>query len=627
VAAAALFTLSQAEPNITAKGGVKAAGTRAATWTVGNAQFADGNLNGLICEGATARLALATGTGEGSYVSAIHATEFAFNAIGSHWTADLPADSSLSVEVRASDDGLAWSAWIPVEPVGNRSGNGFLDAGEVVFAQGRYLQCRVTLRRGASGAAPTVDRLALTYIDTSQGPTVWEASASSGLRAATTGQPPLISRAAWGCPEPNSSVNWPPEYCPTLKIIVHHTVTSNNPPDPAAAVRAIYYYHATELGWGDIGYNFLIDQYGNVYEGRYGGDNVIGGHAAQYNPGSVGIALLGNFMTEWPTQAAQDALVKWCAWECSRHHIDPTGQGLFVDKNLANICGHRDAMPTACPGDTLYSLLPNIRSRTAAICTPPIPGYRELWITHNTPAVLAPGQTVSVSITLQNKGSLTWVKDGKYAYHLGYHWYRTDGTQFVQSPDDDKRTALPYDVAPEQSVTLNALLTAPREPGQYRLEWDMVREGYTWFKAEGNQPLNVNISVANPTLALDHNHLIFLADDSYSTGAQTVPVANAGAGTINWAASSNTNWCRLDAAFGAASYGAPSTMIVRVDRDVFRQTYGYDRWVTTQVTVGASSPDGPVVSSPQTISVSYLLSSQPLPHSVFPVIGRGAAGR
>ena len=90
-------------------------------------------------------------------------------------------------------------------------------------------------------------------------------------------------------------MQWDPEYVPVKKIIVHHTVTSNSDPDPAATVRSIYYYHAVSLGWGDIGYNFLIDRQGRIYEGRYGGNAVVGGHALTWNYGSVGIAALGNY--------------------------------------------------------------------------------------------------------------------------------------------------------------------------------------------------------------------------------------------------------------------------------------------------------------------------------------------
>src|SRR5919197_457383 len=85
--------------------------------------------------------------------------------------------------------------------------------------------------------------------------------------SSSVSQPRVISRAEWGADE--SLMTWAPEFQVTQKLIIHHTATQNDDPDPTATIRSIYRYHAVMQGWGDIGYNFLVDEAGNVYEGRY----------------------------------------------------------------------------------------------------------------------------------------------------------------------------------------------------------------------------------------------------------------------------------------------------------------------------------------------------------------------
>ncbi|MBU2595550.1 N-acetylmuramoyl-L-alanine amidase, partial [Patescibacteria group bacterium] len=104
-------------------------------------------------------------------------------------------------------------------------------------------------------------------------------------------------------------MTWAPEYVRPNKIIIHHTASGNNPPDPAAVMRSIYYYHAVSLGWGDIGYNYLFDQYGNMYEGRAGGNMVVGAHAYGQNYGSVGLSVIGNFVNTDITSSALTSLI------------------------------------------------------------------------------------------------------------------------------------------------------------------------------------------------------------------------------------------------------------------------------------------------------------------------------
>jgi N-acetylmuramoyl-L-alanine amidase len=211
-------------------------------------------------------------------------------------------------------------------------------------------------------------------------------------------QPPIVTRADWGADESIRKNNQ--KYAPITKLFVHHTVTSPDgaDPDPAATVRAIYAYHVQGNGWDDIGYNFLIDAQGKIYEGRWARDyapgekptgedlndsGVVGAHVLNHNAGSAGVAMLGDFTGGEPTTAAREALVKLMAWKADRHGIDVTARDPFmasdgVVSTFSNLAGHRDAGQTACPGDRLYPLLPDIRERVASFVTTsrgPTTGY------------------------------------------------------------------------------------------------------------------------------------------------------------------------------------------------------------------------------------------------------------
>ncbi len=191
--------------------------------------------------------------------------------------------------------------------------------------------------------------------------------------------PDIIKREGWWGNLPSNQLE--PSYSPTQIDIshaaVHHTVTANEPPDPPQVVRQIWDWHVNDNGWLDIGYNFLIDHTGNVYQGRYNpwleDTDVRGAHAGQANSSSVGIALLGQFepganpQVGAPASIALDALVKMISWRFTQKNIDPLGTAQIPvnpsgSQNLPTILGHRDVSATACPGENLYTLLPEIRS-------------------------------------------------------------------------------------------------------------------------------------------------------------------------------------------------------------------------------------------------------------------------
>lgn len=159
---------------------------------------------------------------------------------------------------------------------------------------------------------------------------------------------------------------WPIQYSSSIKlIVVHHSAlkVSGDPRSSVERVRALYKYHAASRGWGDIGYHFIIDEAGQIYEGRQGGARAVGGHAYCNNIGTLGIVLLGNFDTEEPTQAQAKSLQALTSYLAAEYHIDLGASVQYHGKVFPSpIVGHRDLLSTACPGFSLAGGMAQIRS-------------------------------------------------------------------------------------------------------------------------------------------------------------------------------------------------------------------------------------------------------------------------
>lgn len=161
-------------------------------------------------------------------------------------------------------------------------------------------------------------------------------------------------------------LTWPLQYPDKIsKIIIHHTASTANLEDPEQAIRNIYHWHAIGRGWGDIGYNYIIDTQGRIYEGRTGGEGVVGAHAGKSNVGSIGISVLGNYEKSDIPQAAVVSLMQLIDEKAKIHGIDPNGSSMFRGEMSKNILGHRDVMSTSCPGQYIYEKLRTIRNFSA----------------------------------------------------------------------------------------------------------------------------------------------------------------------------------------------------------------------------------------------------------------------
>ncbi len=159
--------------------------------------------------------------------------------------------------------------------------------------------------------------------------------------------PVVLARSTWdNSPSLNALLTWlpqnvdyPSDWQPVERIILHDTgcdpssnPTCNNNTDPIPTIQAIYRYHAVTRGWGDIGYNYIIDQQGRIYEGRYGGNGSRGAHTYydraydNFNYGSVGIVILGNYATWSPPPVVYNSLTRLIGWLCAMNGLDPQGQ-------------------------------------------------------------------------------------------------------------------------------------------------------------------------------------------------------------------------------------------------------------------------------------------------------------
>ena len=296
-----------------------------------------------------------------------------FQMVGIHWRG--PG----TLELRTRRPGGLWSSWRPVVE----------DEGDAPDRASPEARATPGWRLGAPVWVGTADRVEVRVsrgkVTRAQALTVHSPVSRVPLRTtATAGKPPVVPRSGWQADE--SIRRAEPLYAEELRIAhVHHTAGTNDYSrlEAPAIVRGIEIYHVKGNGWNDIGYNALVDRFGTVYEGRYGGldRNVVGAHARGFNTGSFGIAVMGDFRTVDPPPAAVAALAEALAWRLDLGHLDPlsalnaisSGNERFNDGIpvfLRAISGHRDTGLTECPGQRLYAMLPSIAQRVAAIGLP-----------------------------------------------------------------------------------------------------------------------------------------------------------------------------------------------------------------------------------------------------------------
>jgi hypothetical protein len=341
------------------------------------------------------------------------------------------------VEIRVRPDGGPWSRWVALAVHGDHApdtGSGER-ASDPVWAGGAdELQLRA--RRGVRGT------LGLHFVSVGtarplQTSAVGRAAAASQAQVQPGTPPPIIPRSAWGGDGVPPRVA--PSYGQVQVAFVHHTVTANDytADQSGSMVLAIAKYHRDTNGWNDLGYNFVVDQYGQVFEGRAGGVDqaVVGAHAQGYNDLSTGIALLGTYSDVPASEAALQAIAQLIGWKMSLHGAPVEGQITVLsgggDLNryksgtpvtLERVSGHRDGDATECPGNALYAQLPDLRVRAQGFAGPVQP-RAQATLAAATPQVLY-GDTAQFSglvrradgtaaaaepVAVQKRGRTKWV--------------------------------------------------------------------------------------------------------------------------------------------------------------------------------------------------------------------------
>jgi hypothetical protein len=307
-----------------------------------------------------------------------------FNVVGLRWR----GRATPHVHIRAHQAGGRWSPWreLPV-------GGGYTDpawAGDADRVQYRLSRPVAGVRIhfvNTLGTATAVDR-ARTAIRRAAGRGVVAAAALFGSHAARAAdaQPQIVPRSGWNaqdCP-PRAA----PQYGQVKLAFVHHTVTLNDytPDESPSIVLGICRYHRNSNGWNDIGYNFLVDKYGTLFEGRAGGIDrpVVGAQAEGFNSQSTGIANLGDYSSTPQSEIALQSMARLIRWKLplegapTSGTVQVTSAGGSTNRfpagtstTLNRISGHRDGNNTACPGDSLYSQLPRLRELVGSEQPPP----------------------------------------------------------------------------------------------------------------------------------------------------------------------------------------------------------------------------------------------------------------
>ncbi|MCX6372007.1 MAG: N-acetylmuramoyl-L-alanine amidase, partial [Actinobacteria bacterium] len=309
-----------------------------------------------------------------------------------------PAPDDVTLRLRTSADGRSWSPWrrAPLELAAEVGGPPRAFIEPVWTGTARYVQVAATAA-GAEGSPAALRNVRVVAIDSTDDGATAARAAGAELRVgvgaagvsfaapAAAGAPEIVTRREWGADESWRSGS--PDYARVKMVFIHHTASGNTytAAEAPAIMRAIYAYHTRSLGWSDIAYNFLVDRFGTIYEGRYGGirRGVVGAQTLGFNTGSSGVSVIGNFAADAPPAAALAALEKLLAWKLRIHHLKPMGTARLTCSasekyaygakvTFPVIAGHRQANHTECPGNIFYPLLPTVRLEAAGRPQAPI---------------------------------------------------------------------------------------------------------------------------------------------------------------------------------------------------------------------------------------------------------------
>lgn len=392
-----------------------------------------------------------------------------FSMLGVTWDSGLRETAGQSlVEVRWHKLDGSWSPWteLHIDPAPGEGGREGTEPQWVDKADGAAV-------RVMSKQATKVEGLRLATVDPGSTPDVTPT-------AATVGQPRIISRASWNA-RPNSGCDSPRYGKSTLGAVVHHTVGSNSytKAQSAGIVKAAQSYHMNARDWCDIGYNFLVDRYGQIFEGRSGGITkmVRAAHAGNgaVNERMIGVSLMGTFSTVAPTSAMKAAADDLVAWRFSRAGIPAKGTFSIGGLRLNRISGHRNVVATECPGAKAYSWVVNdMRDAVARRMARPSSGASP-----SQPSKLPTPTGLTITKRTNSSLSLDWAPvsgASKYAVQYSRSSSMSSPTTVVASSSGATLSGLKADtryyvrvaVRDDASTTLRSSYSAVRNAPTYR---------------------------------------------------------------------------------------------------------------------------------------------------------------
>lgn len=327
-----------------------------------------------------------------------------FDVVGVSLAAE-EASPDLLVEVRTRQDG-EWTSWqqvdlevVATDPAATEADGTTTVASEPLVAPASdAVQVKLSSPSGEAVPASVTTTTVDGGDEAAASPTSTTTSLSANATSSAGGapalpQPAVVTRAGWGADESRRTLNpgcGEPSYASSLQAAtLHHTAGVNDYTydQVPGIVRGIYAYHTLPTakggqGWCDIGYNALVDKWGRVFEGRYGGLHrpVIGAHAGGFNTGTFGISMIGNYEQVGVPAATVAAVSRMVAWKFSLSGVDPTAKVALTSAGstryakgqvvtLPTVFGHRDVSVTACPGRYGYSQLDTIRAKASQILT------------------------------------------------------------------------------------------------------------------------------------------------------------------------------------------------------------------------------------------------------------------
>ncbi len=324
-----------------------------------------------------------------------------FGLVGVTWSSGFDTEGLL-VEVRLRTDGT-WSGWDELHVEVDDGSEGGRDGTEALWvgsADGVAVRVQTptgerppglqvsTIDPGTSPAEATTSSASPAFYSG----TAADATTIADGTPSYTARPAIISRSAWGAAK-NTKCDSPITGNETRGVVVHHTAGTNSysKAQSAAIVRATQAYHMKARKWCDVGYNFLVDKYGQIFEGRNGGvDKAVraahSGNAA-VNTYTMGVSMMGTFSSSEPTAATKNAMVRLIGWRLGTTFHPAKGTYSLGGKTLNRIAGHRDVVGTECPGAAAYRWLGasgGLRDRVATYIsrysTPILSRYRQLGV-------------------------------------------------------------------------------------------------------------------------------------------------------------------------------------------------------------------------------------------------------